>query len=166
VADAGDDHEVFVNEEFTLGGDPAASEGIEPYTYLWTLEGSDWTSTESHPVASLPDEGTWVFTLTVTDAIENTASDMVTVVVEEEDTFVGDISEESFTIYPNPVSGNVVNIRFPEVFIGEIIITDISGREVYRQMVNTLSYELQVAGWNNGVYILKADNKELKFIIK
>lgn len=61
-----------------LGGSPAASGGVGPYSYLWS-PGSGLTSTTSANPTVQGIGSTTVYTLTVTDANGCTASDQVTV---------------------------------------------------------------------------------------
>jgi PKD repeat protein len=163
-ADAGDDKTVLPNEEFTLGGDPSAIEGIEPYTYSWTLAGSDWTSNEPNPTASLETPGGFQFTLLVTDAIDNTAFAQVNVSVLD-DTSVDELASGKIKLFPNPAS-DYIRIEFPETFSGKIIIVDISGREVFNEKSTGKYFEIQTGNWPAGTYIMKAGKLEQKFIIQ
>ncbi|MBW6478890.1 MAG: T9SS type A sorting domain-containing protein [Bacteroidales bacterium] len=163
-ADAGDDQTVLPNNEFTLGGDPSASEGIEPYTYNWTLAGSDWTSNEPNPTVVLQVPGGYQFTLQVTDAIDNTAFAQVNISVLD-DTSVDELASEKIKLFPNPAS-DYIRIEFPENFSGNIIIVDISGREVFKEKSTGKYFEIQTGNWPAGTYILKAGELEHKFIIQ
>lgn len=164
-AHAGEDLDVFTTNDFVLGGDPAASEGIAPYSYLWTLEDSDWTSSEPNPTVNLPDEGTYLFTLTVEDDIANMATDQVNVAVTIDDTSTGDFTTEEFVIFPNPASENIM-VRFPQIYQGNVIVTDINGREIFTRSVEDTELEIDVSQMPAGLYILKAGEYEQKFIVK
>ena len=163
-ADAGDDKTVLPNEEFTLGGDPSASEGIAPYSYSWTLAGSDWTSDEANPSGSLETPGGYQFTLVVTDAIENTAFAQINVSVLD-DTSVDELASEKIKLFPNPAS-DYIRIEFSENFSGNIIIVDIGGREIFKEKSTGKYFEIQTGNWPAGTYILKAGDLEHKFIIQ
>jgi PKD repeat protein len=162
-ADAGDDQTVLPNKEFTLGGDPSASEGIAPYTYNWMLAGSDWTSNESNPIVVLENPGGYQFTLQVTDAIDNTAFAQVNISVLD-DTSIDELTPEKIKLFPNPAS-DYIRIEFPENLSGYIIIVDISGREVLREKITGKFFEIQTGNWSAGTYIVKAGELEYKFII-
>ncbi|TVQ16514.1 MAG: T9SS C-terminal target domain-containing protein [Bacteroidetes bacterium] len=164
-AHAGEDMEVFTTEDFVLGDDPAASEGVPPYTYLWTLEDSDWTSNEPNPTVNLPDEATYLFTLTVEDDIANTAADQISVTVSIDDTSTDDFAHEAFVIFPNPATENIV-VRFPQIQQGDVIVTDLNGREVFIRSMNDKELEINVSQFPAGIYILKAGEYEQKFIVK
>lgn len=79
LADAGPDTTICPGDSVVIGGDPAAFEGAPPYSYLWSpTDGLD-NPTASNPKAS--PTTTTAYTLTVTDANENTGSDEMTVTV-------------------------------------------------------------------------------------
>lgn len=164
-AHAGEDFEVLFIEYFQLGDDPAASEGVPPYTYLWTLEDSDWTSNQANPTVNLPDEGNYLFTLTVEDDIANIASDQVNITVIYDDTSTDDLSAEAFVIFPNPASENIM-VKFPRMYQGKVILSDINGREIFTRSVKDTELEIDVSQMPAGLYILKAGEYEQKFIVK
>ncbi len=69
------------------------------------------------------------------------------------------ISTKGFAIFPNPTSGDL-NFEWNSQVAGnaEVVIADITGREVYRTTINMTSANgnthLQVNGLNNGLYLL------------
>ena len=164
-AHAGEDFEVLFIEYFQLGDDPAASEGIPPYTYLWILEDSDWTSNEANPTVNLQHEGTYLFTLTVEDDIANIASDQVYVTVIYDDTSTDDFAEKAIEIFPNPAS-EIIKVRFAHVYKGKITLTDINGREVFLRKMNDKELEINISQFPAGIYILRAGEFEQKFIVQ
>lgn len=163
-ADAGDDQTVLPGEEFILGGDPTANEGIPPYTYSWTLAGSDWTSNEENPATSLQTPGGYQFTLEVIDAIDNTAFSQVNISVLD-DTSVDKFTTGKIKLFPNPASEHI-RIEFPISINGDFVITDVSGREIFREKISAESVEVDVQKWPAGIYILKTEGYEQKFIIQ
>lgn len=163
-ADAGDDQSVFTLENFTLGGNPTAIEGIAPHTYLWSLDGSTWTSSEANPEIAMEEAGTYSFSVTVTDAINNTATDQTTISVSI-DNSIEQPKENVLAIYPNPASKHI-RLEFPEHFSGEILIIDIHGREVLKQSANGKAKELDTSSLAEGMYFVKAGSWKQKFIVK
>src|SRR5687767_12950140 len=84
VADAGPDRSRFANCGHTtvlLAGNPSASGGTAPYTYLWvpSRPGVTYTNGTSATTANIyvGVDSTTAFTLHVTDALGDTASDVV-----------------------------------------------------------------------------------------
>lgn len=80
TADAGPDQTICTGVmTATLGGSPSASGGTAPYTYSWTPTTDLSNSTVANPI-SFPTITT-TYTLQVTDAAFNTATDNVTITV-------------------------------------------------------------------------------------
>jgi PKD repeat protein len=163
-ADAGDDQTVIPGEEFILGGDPTANEGIPPYSYNWNLAGSDWTSNEANPTTSLDAPGGYQFTVQVTDAIDNTAFSQVNISVLD-DTAVDEIESEKIKLFPNPASDRIW-IEFPEYINGDFVITDVSGRDILREKISAESFEVNIQNWPAGIYIIRIQGYEQKFMIQ
>ena len=69
--------------------------------------------------------------------------------------------DSSFSLYPNPV-GNTLNVS-AAVTIDAVSIFDLTGREVMRAMPNAVTFSLDVADLNKGMYLVtvKAGNQEL-----
>jgi len=80
-ADAGGDYESIVGELIQFEG--KAEKGIEPYSWFWDL-GDGNTSTEQNPAYIYNSTGTYNVTLTVTDNVGNTASDITEVIIKSE----------------------------------------------------------------------------------
>lgn len=76
IANAGSDTDACPGDPVTLGGNPTASEGSPPYTYLWT----PGNHTTSNPTVS-PLETT-TYTVIVTDSIGCIGMDTVTVTMD------------------------------------------------------------------------------------
>lgn len=79
TANAGADKAIALGGATTIGGSPAASGGIAPYTYSWSPLDSLDDATAANPTAN-PIAST-MYILTVTDAVGCTDSDTVEVVV-------------------------------------------------------------------------------------
>lgn len=81
LAYAGPDARICLGESITLGGTPAASGGVPPYTYSWTPPAGLNDPSAANPVAT--PGGTMAYTLTVTDHLGTMVSDMVTITVDK-----------------------------------------------------------------------------------
>lgn len=79
AVNAGADQNLICRQKIMLGGNPTASGGVAPYTYSWSpATGLD------NPSAANPNaapRSTTLYTVTVTDADNNTATDQVLVTV-------------------------------------------------------------------------------------
>ncbi len=92
----------------------------------------------------------------------------------------GNLKTESFedkyqnfdliNIYPNP-AGNLLTLTLSEKIEGELIITDLLGKIVLKQVVNFENTTLDVSNLNKGVYIISVVQEDgisasKKFVIK
>jgi hypothetical protein len=77
VVEAGADVEILPGESIQLSA--AVSNGIAPYSYSWTPAESLDDATSLQPLAKPP--STTTYTLTVTDAVGETGSDTITIIV-------------------------------------------------------------------------------------
>lgn len=79
--------------------------------------------------------------------------------------FISDFETSSnLNVYPNPAS-NKININSGISFNGELVISDISGRIIYSQQINTNAnspVSLDISDINKGLYILTIDSKNFK----
>ncbi len=79
-ADAGEDRYLCYGEEIEIGGSPSAIGGTSPFTYSWTPSYGLDDSTSANPTVS--PETTTNYTLTIIDAVGDTAIDSITVFVD------------------------------------------------------------------------------------
>lgn len=79
TADAGADQAICFGDATTIGGSPAASGTVAPYTYSWTPAGSLSSANAANPTAT--PTATTTYTLTVTDANGCQSDDVVTITV-------------------------------------------------------------------------------------
>jgi uncharacterized repeat protein (TIGR01451 family) len=82
---------------------------------------------------------------------------------EEEFNSVQDTNQLSTIIYPNPTN-NQLNIK-SENALGEIVVYDLSGREVLRIKNNQSQTSINVGSLTNGLYLIKVNNQSFKFVI-
>ncbi len=70
----------------------------------------------------------------------------------------------AFTVYPNPVKENL-QIEFNEKINGELILRDITGREVMIQSLNQIKkLSISVEALSQGVYFISYKNQVIKFV--
>ena len=71
------------------------------------------------------------------------------------------------SVYPNPTTGSV-SLNFGEVLnAGSVIITDITGKQVYvLENLNTQTLSIDVNHFSNGVYFVKIQNNNQLKVIK
>ena len=88
VADAGEDQTADTNQSITLQGGGSYDPDFDPLTYLWTIESQPAGSTPTllnattvTPTFEADVEGDYVISLVVSDGIDSSAPDTVTVTV-------------------------------------------------------------------------------------
>ncbi len=70
---------------------------------------------------------------------------------------ISEISGMQISVGPNPFSEKV-SITFPTTAINKkLIVYDVSGREIFNQLIVDSVTELRVASWNSGVYYLAVE---------
>jgi PKD repeat protein len=137
--------------------------GVAPFTYLWNF-GDGSTSTQQYPSHNYTTAGNYLICLTITDAIgcSSTTCDstnklalsgnmqylvvMNTTGIEENPVSVN-------SIFPNPAS-DVVDISLSQLVKGSLMITDMIGREVYSENINSDNVKLNVSNLPIGYYNL------------
>jgi hypothetical protein len=67
-----------------------------------------------------------------------------------------DFIQEHISVYPNPITSNVINISFGEELTGKfnVELKDINGRMHYTQKVDAIDYAIDNLGLHSGFYIL------------
>jgi methionine-rich copper-binding protein CopC len=126
---------------------------------------NDFNSTSTLAGEQLP-EGTTTIVWTVTDNAGNTTTCSFNVLVNE---YVGiaDLSANGILIYPNPTSGIINLTGFNEpVSVKNLEITDITGKTIQSSsnfQINQFSnYEIDLSGFDSGIYIVKiSTDKEI-----
>ncbi len=73
-------------------------------------------------------------------------------------------SKESITIYPNPASDFIRISSSNNSSICELEVLDMSGRNVYSAIVNTLSAQIDVSFLNTGFYLIKSKTTSGKIL--
>ena len=64
-----------------------------------------------------------------------------------------------FAIYPNPASGNTLQLEADPQLIGEVVeIKDINGRLISRTPITATNLTLPLTNMPAGVYLVKAGN--------
>ena len=65
-------------------------------------------------------------------------------------------------LYPNPASSNL-KIDIPSKISGDVTIEvfDVLGKRIVVKEANKLSNSLDIANWNNGVYLMKISSNKI-----
>jgi len=168
-ANAGSNTDITSGESVTLGGNPAATGGTEPYSYSWS-NGSNSVSTEANPLLT-PVETT-TYTLLVTDNATCTAASNSTINIGV--LGINDFTEDELKVYPNPTT-NKLFIQSNTDINSDLSITiyDNTGRILYSQKLEDLLansiHEIDISAFTHGIYILQINNSKsitIKKIIK
>lgn len=151
TADAGEDRISLPGESVTVGGDPAASGGTSPYTYLWAASESLSQPDQANPSVTAPDDD-MTYTLTVTDAAGCKAVDDVTIFAEVI-TSIAPGREIPFTVAPNPAKG-WVTIRTGERG-GTLTMLDRQGKPVLNEPLTPGEHSIDTRYLPAGIYLLR-----------
>jgi len=81
-----------------------------------------------------------------------------------EPSIVEDLTADELSIYPNPVN-NELNIRC-DYKIMEIILFDVSGAEIKREMPQTNMFQIEMSELNNGIYFIRVETEKGRNIKK
>jgi hypothetical protein len=175
-ANAGNDVLITLGQTATIGGLPAASDGIVPYDYLWVPGSCLSDSLIANPVATPGYCMTYMFW--VTDDIGCTSFDFINVNVMKNGkllkkgdaglTSFRDEVGEVFNIYPNP-SGKFIFIQTGKSDNSDmnIEILTISGSKCKEIQIASgiQSNPIDISGLNKGIYVVKVKIGD-KFINK
>jgi hypothetical protein len=80
-----------------------------------------------------------------------------------DDTWSVDENEASATLYPNPAN-DFVTLKGEN--LGMVRVFNALGQKVDEFEANGSELRINTAGYENGMYFIKADEKTLKFVVK
>ena len=66
------------------------------------------------------------------------------------------------SVYPNP-AGSFLNVQITNPSGQELVVTDVLGKEVMRQSINSSSVTLDTSDLNNGIYLLRMNQSIVRF---
>ncbi len=134
--------------------------GGSPTSRLWTFEGgTPGTSTEANPFITYANAGIYDVSLQVTNVIGSntlTRSDLIEVRVG---VGVGEISLNSLSLYPNPVTGNRLYIKSTAQPLN-YRFTDLSGKVISSNNLDAGAGYFDVSFLNNGIYLLVITDRD------
>jgi hypothetical protein len=151
--------------------------GIITYTYTDALGAYSFSNLAAGTYVVYPEklgDSTVSFTVTLTASStsatginfkEYTTSKIIKPITTS---VANQLSAAAFGIFPNPSNGNL-NIRWNQQETGNaaVVITDVTGREVYTSNINmttaTGNAAINVANLNNGVYIVKVTGANINY---
>jgi len=138
--------------------------GTAPFTYLWDF-GDGTTSTQQYPSHTYAVAGHYAVCLTITTADSCTSSSCDTtykimqggliknLLVVPHTTDIHENVLSIASVFPNPAR-DLIEVAFSEYTQGELIITDLAGREVYKEKINANSVKVNVSNLVRGCYNL------------
>lgn len=165
VANAGDDKTLILPENNTvLDGSESYDPDMDPITYLWQqVSGPDVTlSNTTSASLMLTDllEGTYVFSLTVTDDNDLSDTDEVNVIVYSLSA-ISDRSEDGILIYPNPVV-DMLHINIPGVAgNSKLTVYNATGAVLIQKTIDAFDGRIEVdfSGFSKGLYIVNLETQ-------
>lgn len=129
--------------------------GGSPTSRLWTFEGGiPSTSTEINPVITYNQVGNYNVTLKVTNMVGNNTITKEDYIEVQEGVSVKEVDQQSISIYPNPLSGHLINIESPAV-LKSYTISDLSGRTILKGNIEAEKATINLKDLSNGLYLLK-----------
>ena len=69
---------------------------------------------------------------------------------------------EVINVYPNPAN-DFLNIDLNDGFGGTVIISNISGENIYNKQIDIPSLRVDVSDWASGIYILMIKSEQNYF---
>ena len=150
TAHAGDD--AVFSSPFQIGGTPSASGGTSPYNYIWSPVTDLSNGTISNPtINNLTAER--MYTLTVTDARNCTASDEIYVSIAP----LSLSGASSISIYPTVASHFLTIESVAQIF--SVRIVDLNGKEQVQEQGYSKSLQLNVQSLKEGLYLLQVQTE-------
>jgi len=137
--------------------------GVNATSYDWDY-GDGNSSSEENPYYTYATEGTYIVTLTVTNACGTDVFTDTVIIVSTDN--IEELSDNSFFIYPNPAK-SFVEISSDKFSISKIEIMDISGKQV--DILNNISendVNIDISELQNGIYFIKISTLKNSVIIK
>ncbi|MDB5282264.1 MAG: hypothetical protein JWO06_1339, partial [Bacteroidota bacterium] len=122
--------------------------GTAPYGYLWD---------NGDTLATAPSLAHGTYNVTVTDA--NGCSVTETATVNFTSGIAGIDGGKQVTLYPNP-SNDVLNVLWSVKTDAEILVTDLTGKEVKRYTTSGLLSTLDIREMAAGVYVIHITDKQ------
>ncbi|MCT4579923.1 MAG: PKD domain-containing protein [Flavobacteriales bacterium] len=143
---------------FTHSGSPTVSftdGSTNAVAWAWTF-GDGNTSTTQNPSHTFGANGTYnvALVVTATNGCTDTTNTNVAVGVPS---FVEELAEEYIRIYPNPSTGEVINIE-SAVQIVSVKIYNVIGQNVFSTATNL--QQIEVSRFNKGTYFMKIETLE------
>lgn len=154
-AHAGSDTATFLDDPVTLGDNPAAVGGTEPYSCIWS-NGNSFISTEANP-SVYPSENT-TYILTVIDSSMCIATDEISISIDF--TGIDDLYGKALRIYPNPTTH-----RFTVEHSGTDCLISLVNEKGIRLWTKPLGGKASfVAPSTPGIYFLRIDDGEKELV--
>lgn len=142
---------VNITPDFSNGGSATISVtgGTEPYSYSWTINNSE-ISTDMN----LEDAMFGEYIITVMDANGCSATNIVLI---DDFTDVEDISlSKQISLFPNPAQSKIyLNIEDINDNNAHVIIMDIGGREISKQVLTQGNNRIDTSSFTKGMYFFK-----------
>jgi len=143
--------------------------GTAPFTYLWDF-GDGNNSTQQYPTHTYSVVGNYLICLTITDANNCTSTScdstnklmsansiLTLIVVDPTVTGIEEPTVSLSSVFPNPAN-DVLAVSFSQSISGQLKITDITGRDVYGEKINSNNVSVNVSNLPIGYYTLSIES--------
>ncbi len=126
-----------------------------PTTWAWTFEGgTPASSSEQNPQVNYEEPGLYDVTLIVQNEFGSDSKTMTDYITVNSTIGIGERSEDGLTIYPNPVSGEVVNIEADRP-VECVEVYDLTGKCLLTLENSTATAQVRLTGLDNGIYLIR-----------
>lgn len=157
----------FMSQNFPTVNDPTVQFSIANMpdnvdSWYWDF-GDGNTSTEESPSHTYTSNGNYDACLIATNSCGNDSScmnfDIIGAISVNQSLFA------NTTIYPNPSNGKYIIEDVPQS--SKLIVTNVLGKVILTESINTNNYEINITEEPNGIYFIKLiDNSDKYFLVK
>jgi len=126
-----------------------------PTSWAWTFPGgTPASSNQQDPLIQYEESGIYDVTLIVQNEYGSDTKSIEGYITVDSTIGIGELLESGLSVYPNPLSGNMLNVS-SESLIQTIELYDYSGHRLIQKTLNTKNAGLSMNGIAKGIYFLK-----------
>jgi len=132
--------------------------------WAWDF-GDGGTSTEQHPSHTYDDPGVYTVTLVASNEANADTLEVTDLITVNEVISVASFGVDQLSVYPNPSSG-LVTIELVAGLNGNLLVSDMTGKEVMRKEIFGSGSTLQVEIGEPGMYLFRLQTEQGSYFNK